>query len=472
MALDTQRGKGLFPGRFQPFTIQHERRVEQILHDYPSLQLIIVVGDVGTLNKLNFLTVTERLEMITELADVKHWDRVSVVEVKGAPPAKWIENVVSATGKFDFVFSNNPFVRNPLKQTGCTVVELDSKGLSSTFVRSLDSFEKWKEFLPDQIYNYIEKYNLYQRFREMKDGQKYPFLINGSSQVGLIGGEGIHKYSVAKEMWTCCFAKMGIPFSFEYLPITSRVQLKTVVKMLRKDSWVGANVALPWKKDIIEYIDGVDAKASVTGLVNCIKYSGGKILGTNTDGQGFVESLNEKAFNIKGISALIIGAGGAGISIGAELAASGAAHVHFVDIARDSMRSAAKIVRQSYPEVSVGLSDNTDLQFDLVVNCSGVGAAHIDDVQNTPLDMKAYNWANRCLFVEATYNPINTKFLINAAASGYQTMSGIYMLGMQAYYSHIFYSGDNLSKANRDIFLECAEHSLISSCCSRENGHG
>lgn len=456
MILMKELTRGLFPGRFQPFTIQHEKRIEQILSDYLDLQLVIVVGDVGSLNRQNFLTTAERLEMIAALATVKGWDRVDVVSVKGAPPAKWAENVIKAAGQSEFVFSNNPFILNPLKHAGCIPIALDEGGLSGTFVRELDSFMMWEKLLPETIFKYIKKNNLYKRCRDLKKGDKYPFLNSGHVKTGLIGGADIHKYSVAKEMWSNCFEEMGLPFSFKYLPITNQSELKHAVKMLRDRKWSGVNVALPWKKEVAQYVDRIDRRASKTGLVNCIKNSNGKLIGTNTDGIGFVDSLKINKFDIVDTLALIIGAGGAGLSIGLELAAFGASHIHFIDIVNDYMRSAAQIVQKNYPNVSVGCGKKTNALFDLAVNCSGVGGSLISDMQRTPISMNEYKWSDTCLFAEAIYNPIDTKFLTDATACGYQTLSGNYMLGMQAYHSYMFYSNDKHSNAYKDIFLHSA----------------
>src|SRR6185436_5085573 len=100
-------------------------------------------------------------------------------------------------------------------------------------------------------------------------------------------------------------------------------KLGDAVKGARAMNWAGFNLSIPHKVSVIPHLDGVGESAAVMGAVNCAVSRNGKLIGENTDGKGFLQSLRE-LIDPPGKSVVMFGAGGAARAIGVELALAGA----------------------------------------------------------------------------------------------------------------------------------------------------
>ncbi|MBA3061120.1 MAG: shikimate dehydrogenase, partial [Nitrospirae bacterium] len=112
----------------------------------------------------------------------------------------------------------------------------------------------------------------------------------------------------------CCYVTFPVKPGF----------LKDAVRSVRALNLAGVNVTMPHKENVIPLLDGVDADASFIGAVNTIvnqsASGGGKLIGYNTDGRGFMRSLSEAQIAVNKKNVLILGAGGASRAIGFYLA--------------------------------------------------------------------------------------------------------------------------------------------------------
>ena len=112
-------------------------------------------------------------------------------------------------------------------------------------------------------------------------------------------------------------------------------KLGDAVKGARAMGWAGFNLSIPHKVTVIPHLDGLGESAAVMGAVNCAVSRGGKLIGENTDGKGFLQSLRE-LIDPAGKTVVMFGAGGAARAIGVELALAGAKHITIVN--RDQKR--------------------------------------------------------------------------------------------------------------------------------------
>ena len=88
--------------------------------------------------------------------------------------------------------------------------------------------------------------------------------------------------------------------------------LKSKIQQFRQKGGKGLNITLPYKRDVVAYIDDMSARASTAGAVNTLVFRDNTLYGDNTDGAGLVTDLeNNQSFSIKGAKILILGAGGA-----------------------------------------------------------------------------------------------------------------------------------------------------------------
>ena len=96
-------------------------------------------------------------------------------------------------------------------------------------------------------------------------------------------------------------------------------------------NFCGINLTMPHKIDIIPLLDGLSASAAIIGAVNTVVNRGGKWIGENSDGKGFVESLRQQGCTLQGKYITILGAGGAARAIGIECALAGAASITIIN---------------------------------------------------------------------------------------------------------------------------------------------
>ena len=106
--------------------------------------------------------------------------------------------------------------------------------------------------------------------------------------------------------------------------------LSAAVAGARAMNWAGFNCSLPNKVEVIQHIDGLGNSASVIGAVNCVVRRGDQLIGENTDGKGFLKSL-EEIVDPAGKRIVMFGAGGAARAIGVEVALAGATHITIVN---------------------------------------------------------------------------------------------------------------------------------------------
>jgi len=245
--------------------------------------------------------------------------------------------------------------------------------------------------------------------------------------MGIIGNPVDH--SLSPLMHNRTLERLGL--NYVYLPfLVAPEQLGEAVLGVRALNMVGVNVTIPYKEAVIKYLDGLSAEARACGAVNLIKNESGRLIGYNTDGKGFMASLEEE--EIKYINnALIIGAGGAARSLVYELAVSGVPLINILDVDQDKALELAQFVSKVHRSGATGARMSDDLfanlsqNADLIVNCTPVGMPpHVDRSPVASLH-KAQHIAVVC---DLIYNPFTTAFLSMARARRLKTMNGLSML--------------------------------------------
>ena len=214
----------------------------------------------------------------------------------------------------------------------------------------------------------------------------------------------------------------------------------------------GYNITIPFKVDIIQYLDELDESARRYNSVNCVVNRGGRNIGYNTDCYGFLRSLEAGGASLNG-RVLQIGCGGVGRMIATEAALHGAdltivALPEFVKGAEDTAAEIAKLVPNA--KISVITHDKIDGDFDLLINASPVGMfPKVDECPVTEQVIKS------CKSVfEVIYNHNVTKLMKTAEDNGIKTIGGMAMLVWQAVVAHEIWSGAKYSDADIEKLIE------------------
>lgn len=243
---------------------------------------------------------------------------------------------------------------------------------------------------------------------------------------GVIGDPIAHSMSPA--MHNDLFELYGI--DAVYVPFhVSKGDLGAAVKGLKALGVSGFNVTIPHKTDIIPHLDKVDSLAQAIGAVNTVKNENGLLVGYNTDGPGFVKGLENMAADLGSRSALIIGAGGASRAIYFSMAQAGIKRIDFYNrtaakaeelISSCPYKVESKVLGQEAAEKS--LSD-----YQLVIQTTSIGM--VPDTESLPLSPE--NLTQNTIVSDIIYNPLQTKFLKEAAKKGAAIQNGVGMFVFQ-----------------------------------------
>ena len=196
--------------------------------------------------------------------------------------------------------------------------------------------------------------------------------------------------------------------------------------------FAGFNCSIPNKVAVIRYLDEVAPSAQIIGAVNTVVIDGGRLIGHNTDGQGFVESLRTVT-DPQGKRMVVFGAGGAARAIAVESALAGATHITVVNRDHGRGEELATLVDEATPASADYVRWDHPFAIpagtDIVVNATSIGLFPDSDARLN-LDIATLGYAN--VVADVIHNPPITHLLRDAAAAGCTTLDGRGMLVNQA----------------------------------------
>jgi shikimate dehydrogenase len=223
------------------------------------------------------------------------------------------------------------------------------------------------------------------------------------------------------------FADLGL--DWRYLTVEVRPEgLGDAVRGARAMGWRGFNCTIPHKLKVIEFLDDLTPAAEAIGAVNCVVNRDGRLVGDNTDGKGFVRSV-EEVRPVAGLSALILGAGGAARAIAVELALAGASRLTIANRTADRCEALARHVvdRTGVPTEfrRIDRPIRIDESVDLFVNATSIGL--FPDVDATvPVDPATFRPG--LIVCDVIPNPPRTRLIREAESRGSVVLDGLGML--------------------------------------------
>lgn len=234
-------------------------------------------------------------------------------------------------------------------------------------------------------------------------------------------------HSLSPVIHQAAFDAADVPWTYTAfeIPAGGAAEALAAMRLLRL---AGLSVTMPHKSDVAQLVDRLDPAALALDSVNTISWDGDQLVGSSTDGAGFVASLAEAGVDVDGARVAVIGAGGAARSVIDALGRTGVADITVLNRNNDRAEQAATLSSAA----SVGIP--SDVRWaDIVVNATSVGmgtdpdGATADDLPCDPALLHANH-----VVADLVYHPLETAWLRAAAKVGARTVDGLGMLIHQA----------------------------------------
>lgn len=247
---------------------------------------------------------------------------------------------------------------------------------------------------------------------------------------------------------------------WRYLTIeVGPADLKAAVEGAKAMGFQGFNCTIPHKVAVIEHLDGLGESASLMEAVNCVVRRDGKLIGENTDGKGFVQSLKELT-DPTGKKIVMFGAGGAARAIGVEVALAGAAQVTIVNRSAERGEGLVNLLNER-TEIAADfvlwkgpftIPEGTDV----VINATSIGL--FPDVE-ARLEIDFATLSSSMVVADVIPNPPATHFVKTARETGCPTIDGLGMLVNQGVIGIKYWTGIDpdpqvMRAALEEIFAE------------------
>ncbi len=217
-------------------------------------------------------------------------------------------------------------------------------------------------------------------------------------------------------------------------------QLPDAMRGMRAFGFRGGNFTIPHKVAVIEHLDSLSTAAELMQAVNCVNRVGDQLIGENTDGKGFVQSLRE-VIDPAGKRVVIIGAGGAARAIAVELGLAGTEHLTIVNrsLPRGQELTDLLVTKAKLQAEFVHLVGDYEVTPDthILVNATSIGLG--DAGAKVPVALDTI--VAPLVVADVIFNPPQTWLIRNAAERGCTTIDGLGMLVNQAVISFKIWTG-------------------------------
>ena len=241
---------------------------------------------------------------------------------------------------------------------------------------------------------------------------------------GLIGATVSHSFS--KSYFDEKFFREGLrDYHYELFPLKTIADIESLLKDTK--GLTGLNVTIPYKEQVIKYLDEVDGFAKKIGAVNVIKIKDGKLKGFNTDSEAFLETLEKWLPKDRTFKALILGTGGSSKAVQEALKKL---DIDFKIVSREAKKG---VVTYEYLEKHPKIISESQL----VINTTPLGMSpNTEAIPNIDFEQIG---ADHFVY-DLIYNPARTMFLQKAEMRGATIKNGLEMLHVQAEKSWVIWN--------------------------------
>ena len=255
-----------------------------------------------------------------------------------------------------------------------------------------------------------------------------------SQTMAIVVGQPIN-HSLSPLIHNTAFTIANLKWTYHAVDVPKE-KAQECIEAIRDNNIRGVSVTMPLKEAVIPFLDELSETAKELKAVNCISWDGEKLVGHNTDGDGFVNSLvAETGEGISGSSFAIVGAGGAARAVIRSLREASVAKITVVNRTHDKAIVAAQL---GGVNASVGTTELIP-ECDYVVNATSIGMAGTENEGSMPFPARYLKSSHTV--VDLVYNPIETPLLLAARKAGATGITGVGMLVHQAALQYQLWTG-------------------------------
>ncbi|MBO0461754.1 shikimate dehydrogenase [Enterococcus sp. DIV1298c] len=273
-------------------------------------------------------------------------------------------------------------------------------------------------------------------------------MISGKTRIAGIFASPV-SHSLSPLMHNTAFQARSIDAI--YLAFTvDQTNLKQAVESIRTFNMLGVNLSMPNKIAVIPYLDELSQEAQLIGAVNTIVHRDNRLIGYNTDGMGFMRSVNEAGIAIKDKKVTMLGAGGAAKAIVVQAALDQAKEIVIYKRKNATFENVAstfqKIAEQTGCHITIkDYADTEQLKkdledTDLLINGTDMGMGEKKEM--VPIDPQLLH--PKIAVFDLIYSPRETRFLKEAKAQGCLTRNGLGMLLYQGAIAFELWTGQTM----------------------------
>lgn len=261
-------------------------------------------------------------------------------------------------------------------------------------------------------------------------------------------------------MVEAAFRDLGLDWRYLTVEVAA-ADLEDAIRGMVAMGFRGANCTLPHKVAVVRHLSELSPSAQAVGAVNCIVRRDNRLVGENTDGKGFLQSLLELG-PVAGRNAVLLGAGGAARAVGVELLRAGAASVTVVNRSPPRGEELAALLNRVAPGQARAAPWAGDYEVpanaDVMINATSVGL--FPDVE-ARVAVAAESLRPGMVVCDVIPNPPRTRFLREAEARGCRTLDGLGMLVNQGVLGVRLWTGRDpdpavMRRALEDVFAPAA----------------
>ena len=268
-----------------------------------------------------------------------------------------------------------------------------------------------------------------------------PPAISGRTRIAAVFGDPV-EHSLSPAMHNAAYAALGLDRAYVAFHVMSHA-LADAIGAIPALGIIGVNLTVPHKEAAVPMVRALSDEAKLLGAVNCIVNRGGELFGDNSDARGLERDLRARRVNIRGKTAIVIGAGGAGAAAILACSRLGANEIILANRTRERAEALAERLRASpeMPALAVrgldALNDRALLsEVAAIINATSMGLttdrfAKLDYALTPP----------NCFFYDTVYSAEPTAFLKPAIALGRRYADGAGMLAGQGEIAFELFNG-------------------------------